>query len=154
MQQDPTTTERPLLGLVPLGLIALTTVLLVGVASRLVAYDDLPFLSWVGVAALAAAMLLVIAPGRRWLFWARVLCVVVLIAAVSYVVQRLVVAADPASISERIGSYWSSLFPLTRPLYDAGGVGLHTPRTPGMLGQAALLLLLATIGTRPAPATV
>jgi hypothetical protein len=72
------------------------------------------------------------------------------------VAEHLLAVADPARIDESITDYWSSLTPLTRSWHEAAGAGPQTPLAPGMLGQAALLLLLATLGAggRRGPANV
>jgi hypothetical protein len=150
-------TERPALGVVRCGLIALAALGLIGAATELAGQGTGGFLhlgAWLGLGLLAASIVLFAVPSARSLPWIRVLCLVVLGVA-AYDVAAHVLAGDAArGIDESITDYWASLSPLTRSLYGADDLGPGTRLAPGMLGQAALLLLLATLGGRKGSATV
>jgi hypothetical protein len=141
---------RRALDVVRNGLLALSALVLIGAAAGLGAGQLIP---WVGLTMLVVAGVLVATPGRRSLPLARVLCLVVLVAAAYGVAEYLMSVTDAAGIDASVTDYWASLTPLTRSWFGADDLGPHTPLVPGRLGQAALLILLATV-VRERPATV
>jgi hypothetical protein len=142
--------ERPTLDVVRYGLIALSTLGLIGAGTELAANSHgLEQLApWAGLAVLAVATALVALGGRRSVLWARVLCLAVLGAAAYGVAEHLLASASPTAIDKSLSGYWASLSPLTRSWYGAHDLGPRTPLAPGMLGQTALLIVLATLGRR------
>jgi hypothetical protein len=156
VDDKPVRVERPALGAVRCVLIALGALSMIGAGTELASQgvDAERLVPWTGLAMLAVAAATFALPHRRAMLWARLLCLVVLCAAAYGVAEHLLLVADPAGIDESIGDFWASLSPLTRSWYGADDLGPSTPLAPGMLGQAALLLLLATLGRPSTRATV
>jgi hypothetical protein len=145
--------DRPVLGVVRCGLVALSALGLLGAGTALSArgIDARHLAAWLGLGMLAAATVLFVVPGRRSMRWVRVLCLLVLGAAAFSVAEHLLASAGPAGIDRSVSAYWASLSPLTRSWYGVDDLGPSTPLVPGMLGQAALLLVLATFGGGRSP---
>jgi hypothetical protein len=110
---------------------------------------------WVGIAVLVLATGVLAIGGARSVVVARVLAVLVLAASVYGVVQHVVVNYEFGALDAVYGQGWESL-PVPQRWWYAltKTVGPSPPLAPGVLGQAALLLLLATmIPARPAGRT-
>ncbi|NMH99261.1 hypothetical protein [Pseudonocardia acidicola] len=138
---------RGTLGVVRCALVALSALGILGVVAEIGAPGRLQTVPWVGVGLLAVATVLLVLPRRAKLLpLVRILALLVLGAAAFGVAEHLLAHPDPAGFDHQIGTYWASLSPLTRSWYGGGAAGAATPLAPGMLGQAALLLLLATTG--------
>jgi hypothetical protein len=110
---------------------------------------------WVGIAVLVLATGVLAIGGARSVVVARVLAVLVLAASVYGVVQHVVVNYEFGALDAVYGQEWESL-PVPQRWWHAltKTVGPSPPLAPGVLGQAALLLLLAAmIPARPAGRT-
>jgi hypothetical protein len=106
----------------------------------------------VGIAVLVLATGVLAIGGAPSIGVARVLAVLVLAASVYGVVQHVVVNYESGALDAAYGQEWESL-PVPQRWWYAltKTVGPAPPLAPGVLGQAALLLLLATmIPARPA----
>lgn len=104
---------------------------------------------WVALAVLAVATVLVLLPGRGTTTAARVLAVIVLGASVYGVADHVLVNYGSGALDQRFADTWDTLPVLTRWWYAASKqVGPAPTLAPGVLGQAAALLLLATVGAR------
>ncbi|MGW0802665.1 hypothetical protein [Nonomuraea sp. NPDC002799] len=134
-----------------LGLLALVAIGIMGAAAEL-AFErhwqsPVQLIPWVALVLLAAGLVLLLAAPRA-ITVVRVLAAVVLLASVYGVFMHVSVnhgsgAFDPA---------WDTLSPLTQWWYAlTKSVGSAPPLAPGMLAQAALLLLLtSTMKRQPA----
>lgn len=131
-----------------LGLLALVAVGIVGAGLEL-AFERhwqtlTQYIPWVTLAVLVAALvLLAVRDSGGVLTVARVLAVAVLLASAYGVIMHV-------SVNHSVGSAmnpdWDTLSPLTQWWYAATkSVGSAPPLAPGMLAQAALLLLLASV---------
>jgi hypothetical protein len=77
-----------------------------------------------------------------------VLALLVLGASVYGVIDHILVNYESGALDQRFADTWDTLPALTRWWYAASKqVGPAPTLAPGMLGQTALLLLLATVGT-------
>jgi hypothetical protein len=102
---------------------------------------------WAALAVLAVATVLVALPGGGARIAARVLALLVLAASAYGVVDHVLVNYGSAVLDQRYADTWNSLPALTRWWYAASKqVGQAPTLAPGVLGQAAVLLLLATVG--------
>jgi hypothetical protein len=102
---------------------------------------------WAALAGLALATVLVLLPGGGARTAARVLALLVLAASAYGVVDHVLVNYGSAVLDQRYADTWDSLPVLTRWWYAASKqVGPAPTLAPGVLGQAAVLLLLATVG--------
>jgi hypothetical protein len=142
---------RPRPGLVRHGLVALTAVGILAAAFELFSEHHWngveQLVPWVALAALAAATVLVLLPGGSGVGAARVLALLVLGASVYGVVDHVLVNYGSGPLDERFADSWDALPLLTRVWYAASKeVGPAPTLAPGVLGQTALLLLLATVG--------
>lgn len=138
-------------GLVRHGLVALTGIGILAAAFELFSEHHWngveQLVPWVALAALAAATALVLLPGGSGVGAARVLALLVLGASVYGVVDHVLVNYGSGPLDERFADSWDALPPLTRVWYAASKeVGPAPTLAPGVLGQTALLLLLATVG--------
>ena len=81
----------------------------------------------------------------------RVLALVVLGASIYGVVEHVLVNLGSGALDQRFANSWDGLSLLQRLWLAATKiVGPAPPLAPGVLGQTALLLLLATVAARPA----
>jgi hypothetical protein len=141
--------------LVRRGLLALTAIAILGTAFELATerhwhgWEQL--IPWAALAVLAVATVLVVLPGERGTTAARVLALVVLAASVYGVATHVLTNFDAGVLDQRYAETWDRLPVLQRWWYAVTRtVGPAPTLAPGMLGQAALLLLLATVrGLRP-----
>jgi hypothetical protein len=138
-------------GLVRHGLVALTAVGILAAAFELFSEHHWngaeQLVPWVALAAVAAATVLVLLPGGSGVGAARVLALLVLGASVYGVVDHVLVNYGSGPLDERFADSWDALPLLTRLWYATSKeVGPAPTLAPGVLGQTALLLLLATVG--------
>ncbi len=104
---------------------------------------------WFALAALTAALVLAVLPGRGAQLLATVLVLVVLGASLYGVVDHVTVNYNSGPLDQRFADSWESLSATQRWWYAATKeVGPSPPLAPGMLAQTALLLLLATLMRR------
>jgi hypothetical protein len=110
----------------------------------------LQLLPWAALAVLAVAVALLAMPDRPVLTTVvRVLAAAVVVVSLFGIVQHVLVNYDAGAADARFGTSWASLSATTRWWYAISTtVGQSPPLAPGMLAQAALLLLLATVGRR------
>ncbi|GEL17482.1 hypothetical protein [Pseudonocardia asaccharolytica] len=133
----------PVLGVVRYSLSALCTLGILGAIAEVGAPSGQHAVPWIAAALLTAALVMLLLPARsRLLPIARLLGLVVVGLAAYGVVEHLIANPAPEGFDHEFSAYWASLSPLTRSWYGSG----DSPLAPGMLGQAALLLLLATAG--------
>jgi hypothetical protein len=150
----PATTGR---GLVWRGLVALTAVGILATAFELYSVHHWngveQLVPWVALAVLAVATALVVAPGGSGAVAARVLALLVLAASVYGVVDHALVNFGSGPLDQRFADSWDALPLLTRVWYAVTTeVGPAPTLAPGVLGQTALLLVLATVGDARRPA--
>jgi hypothetical protein len=132
------------------GLIALTVLGILAAAFELATerhWNGLEqLIPWAALAVLAVATVLVTIPGRRGVTAARVLALLVLAASIYGVITHIVVNYDAGALDQRYADAWDSLPRLQRWWYaTTKTVGPAPTLAPGVLGQTALLLLLATL---------
>jgi hypothetical protein len=141
--------------LVRRGLIALTAIGILAAAFELaterhwIGLEQL--IPWAALAVLAVATVLVVIPDERGVTAARVLALLVLAASIYGVITHIVVNYDAGVLDQRYANTWDSLPTLQRWWYAiTKTVGPAPTLAPGVLGQTALLLLLATLnGLQP-----
>ncbi len=142
------------------GLIALTWIGILATAFELATerhWNGLEQLTpWAALAVLAVATVLVIIPGDRGVTATRVLALLVLAASIYGVITHIRANYNAGVLDQRYADSWDSLPVLQRWWYAATkAVGPAPTLAPGVLGQTALLLLLATLTGRghhsPAP---
>jgi hypothetical protein len=103
---------------------------------------------WLALAGLAAATALALVPADRGTTAARVLAIVVLGASAYGVLDHVLVNYGAGPLDHRYADTWDSLPVLERSWYAlTKTVGPAPTLAPGVLGQSALLLLLATFCT-------
>ena len=157
MSAPPRTFRTPTLVLVRRCLVALTVIGILSTAFELAAerhWNSLEqFIPWVALAVLTVAATLLLVPHDRGVTAARVLALAVLGASVYGVIDHILVNLDAGELDQRFAETWESLPFLLRCWYAVTKtVGPAPILAPGVLGQTALLLLLATLG-RPQPHT-
>jgi hypothetical protein len=137
--------------LVRRGLVALTAIGIAAAAFEL--YGERHWngpeqlVPWVALAVLAVATGLVLLPGGAARTTGRVLALLVLAASAYGVADHILVNYDSGALDQRFADTWDTLPVLTRWWYAASKqVGPAPTLAPGVLGQTAVLLLLATIG--------
>ena len=133
------------------GLVALTVVGILAAAFELAIerhWNGLEqLIPWLALAVLAVATVLVLIPGGRGVTAARVLALLVLGASIYGVVDHILVNFNSGPLDQNFADTWDTL-----PLVERGWyaitktVGPAPTLAPGVLGQSALLLLLATLG--------
>jgi hypothetical protein len=136
--------------LVRRGLIALTAIGILAAAFELATerhwhgWEQL--IPWAALLLLGVATVLVAVPGGRGVTGARVLALLVLAASVYGVVTHVLVNHDAGVLDQRYAGTWDSLPALQQWWYAATKtVGPAPTLAPGVLGQTAVLLLLATL---------
>lgn len=144
------TVRTPPVVLVRRGLVALTAIGILATAFELAAerhwngWEQL--IAWAALVALVAAVALLLLPGGRGTTATRVLALLVLGASVYGVLEHILVNVGSGALDQRYADTWESLPLLERGWYaTTKTVGPAPPLAPGVLGQTALLLLLATI---------
>ena len=101
---------------------------------------------WLALAVLAAAAALVVVGGDRRVTLARVLALLVLGASLYGVITHILANYNPGALDQRYAATWDTLPQRKRWWYAATKtVGPAPTLAPGVLGQSALLLLLATL---------
>jgi hypothetical protein len=143
------TRVRP--GLVRHGLVALTAIGILAAAFELFSEHHWngieQLVPWVALAGLAVATVLVVLPAGTGVGVARVLALLVLAASVYGVVDHVLVNYASGPLDQRFADSWDALPLPTRVWYAVSKeVGPAPTLAPGVLGQTALLLLLATVG--------
>ncbi|MFC5993694.1 hypothetical protein ACFQE5_05635 [Pseudonocardia hispaniensis] len=146
-QSDLGSTSRgaapPALGVVRYTLLALCALGTLGAITEAGTPGGGNLVPWFAAGLLIATLVMLLVPGRaRLLPLARLLGLVVVGLAGYGVAEHLIANSAAAGFDQGLSTYWASLSPLTRSWYGSG----DSPLAPGLLGQAALLLLLATIG--------
>jgi hypothetical protein len=149
----PPTTATALL--VRRGLIALTAIGILAAAFELATERHWTGLEqlipWAALAILAVATVLATIPHGRGVTAARVLALLVLAASIYGVITHVVVNYNSGALDQRYADTWDSLPVLQRWWYAiTKTVGPAPTLAPGVLGQTALLLFLATL-TGPGP---
>ena len=131
-------------------LIALTTIGILATAFELASerhwhgFEQL--IPWLALAVLTVAALLLFLPDGRGTTAARLLALVVLATSVYGVAEHVLANFDAGALDQRFADTWDSL-PLLEQIWYAitKTVGPAPTLAPGVLGQTALLLLLATL---------
>lgn len=154
MSESLTTTGTPILPLVRRGLIALTVISILSAAFELAAERHWngveQLVPWLALAVLAVATAPFLLPGERGTTITRVLALIVLGASLYGVVDHVLVNFHAGELDQRFADTWDSLPLLLRMWYAVTKtVGPAPTLAPGVLGQAALLLLLATLCNVP-----
>jgi hypothetical protein len=151
------TVSAPPLVLVRRCLVALTVIGILATAFELAAerhwngFEQL--IPWVALAVLAAAATLLLLPAGRGTTAVRVLALVVLGASAYGVIDHILVNFNAGELDQRYTDIWDSLPLLQQGWYAVTKtVGPAPTLAPGVLGQSALLLLLATL-CQPHPTT-
>ena len=136
--------------LVRRGLVALTVIGILATAFELATeqhwngFEQL--IPWLALAVLAAATAMLSIPGSRGTTAARVLALVVLGSSIYGVIDHVLVNFDAGVLDQRYADTWDSLPLLERGWYAVTKtVGPAPTLAPGIVGQSALLLLLATL---------
>jgi hypothetical protein len=137
--------------LVRRGLVALTAIGIAAAAFEL--YGERHWngpeqlVPWAALAVLAVATVLVLLPGGAARTTGRALALLVLAASAYGVADHILVNYDSGALDQRFADTWDTLPVLTRWWYAASKqVGPAPTLAPGVLGQTAALLLLATVG--------
>jgi len=143
------------------GLCALTALGIVGTAFELATLKHwngaMQLVPWVALVVLAGA--LAMHAGRPGcIYLVRTLATLVLVTSLFGVLEHALVNYDSGPLDQRFADTWDVLSPWLRWWYAiTRTVGPAPTLAPGMLGQAAITLMLATIGSRAtssgAPAT-
>jgi hypothetical protein len=146
--QEPFDTATALL--VRRGLVALTVLGILATAFELATEQHWNTLDqlipWLALAVLTVATALVLIPGGRGVVAARVLSLLVLGASAYGVVDHVLVNHAAGALDQRYADSWDSLPAVEQWWYAATKtVGPAPTLAPGVLGQSALLLLLATL---------
>jgi hypothetical protein len=133
------------------GLVALTAIGILAAAFELASERHWngveQLIPWIALAALAAAVGLLVVPGGRGVPAARVLAVLVLGASVYGVLDHVLVNFESGALDQRYAESWDTLPALQQWwLAVTKTVGPAPTLAPGVLGQSALLLLLASVG--------
>ena len=139
--------------LVRRGLIALTVVGILAAAFELASERHWngteQLIPWVALAILAVGVALLLAPGGRGVRAARLLAVLVLAASAYGVLDHILVNYESGALDQRYADSWETLPALQQWwLAVTKTVGPAPTLAPGVLGQSALLLVLASIGSR------
>jgi hypothetical protein len=132
------------------GLVALTVIGILAAGFELATerhwHNPEQLIPWVALAVLAVATVLGMMPHRRGVTAARVLAVLVLAASIYGVITHIVVNYEAGALDQRYTDAWDGLPMLQRWWYAATKtVGPAPTLAPGVLGQTAALLLLATL---------
>ena len=133
------------------GLVALTAIGILAAAFELASERHWngveQLIPWIALAALAAAVGLLLVPGGRGVPAARVLAVLVLGASAYGVLDHVLVNYESGALDQRYAESWDTMPALQQWwLAVTKTVGPAPTLAPGVLGQSALLLLLASVG--------
>jgi hypothetical protein len=142
------------------GLSALTALGIVGTAFELATLQHwngaMQLVPWAALAVLTAALARHAGPSDRppRTGLVRALALLVLATSLFGVLEHALVNYDAGALDQRFADTWDALSPWLRWWYAiTRTVGPAPTLAPGMLGQAAATLLLATIGQRAASTT-
>jgi hypothetical protein len=143
--------------LVRRGLYALTVIGIVTTAFELATVRHWlsleQLIPWVALGVLATATVLALLPVRWGRIAAESLALLVLGASVYGVIDHAVVNYNSGPLDQRFAESWDSLSPTQRWWYAiTKTVGPAPTLAPGILGQTAVLLLLASLMPTPTPA--
>jgi hypothetical protein len=144
LSRVPTTT------VIRAGTLALAVVAATGTAVELATErhwnSTLQLTPWAALAVLLIShLLLAIRPGRRAVQAARVLAALVLLTSAFGIIEHVMVNFDSGALDAVYTDTWNTLPVAQRLWYSVTKtVGPTPPLAPGVLGQAALLTLLAT----------
>lgn len=136
------------------GLVALALISVGATAFELASerhWNDLDqLIPWAALAVLLAAVVAVLVPSRIALTTSRLLAAVVLAASLYGVLDHTLANYDAGELDGRYSAVWDDL-PAAQQWWYAvtKTVGPAPTLAPGVLGQAALLVLLAGVGRRP-----
>jgi hypothetical protein len=138
------------------GLVALTVIGILAAAFELATerhwHNPEQLIPWVALAVLTVATVLGMIPQRRGATAARVLAVLVLAASIYGVITHIVVNYEAGALDQRYADAWHGLPMMQRWWYaTTKTVGPAPTLAPGVLGQTAALLLLATLIRPPGP---
>ncbi|GAA5115222.1 hypothetical protein [Pseudonocardia adelaidensis] len=144
--------DAPVVVLVRRCLVALTVIGILATAFELASerhWNSLEqLIPWLALAVLIVATTLFLLPGERGTVIIRVLGVVVLGASGYGVLEHILVNFEAGELDQRFADTWASLPLLEKGWYAVTKtVGPAPTLAPGVLGQTALLLLLATLCT-------
>ena len=136
------------------GLVALTVVGILAAAFELATerhWNGIEqLIPWIALAVLAVAVGLLFAPAGRAVPVARVFAVLVLGASIYGVLDHVLVNYASGALDQRFSESWDTLPALDQWwLAVTKTVGPAPTLAPGVLGQSALLLILASIGRMP-----
>jgi hypothetical protein len=140
------------------GLVALALISVGATAFELASerhWNDLDqLIPWAALAVLLAAIVAVLVPSRIALTTSRLLAAVVLAASLYGVLDHTLANYDAGELDGRYSAVWEEL-PAAQQWWYAvtKTVGPAPTLAPGVLGQAALLVLLAGVGRRPVSRT-
>ena len=140
------------------GLLALTVIGILATAFELATerHWNSPeqLIPWVALVVLVVATALLTIGGGRGVAVARVLALLVVVASIYGVITHIVVNYDAGALDQRYADAWDS-FPMLRRWWYAvtKTVGPAPTLAPGVLGQTAVLLLLATLNSPRHPST-
>ena len=135
------------------GLVALTVVGILAAAFELAAERHwngiAQLIPWMALAVLAVAVALLLLPRGRGIPPARLLAALVLAASAYGVFDHVLANHESGALDQRYAASWDTL-PASEQWWLAvtKTVGPAPTLAPGVLGQAALLLLLASVGLR------
>jgi len=140
--------------LVRRGLVALTVIGILATGFELATehhwngFEQL--IPWIALAVLAVAVGLLFVPAGRGVAAARVLAVLVLGASLYGVLDHVLVNYESGALDQRYAESWDTL-PVMAQWWLAATktVGPAPTLAPGVLGQSALLLVLASLGWAP-----
>ena len=138
--------------LVRRGLVALTVIGILAAAFELATerhWNGIEqLIPWIALAVLAVAVGLLLVPGGRGVPAARVLALLVLGASAYGVLDHVLVNYDSGALDQRYAESWDTLpAPQQWWLAVTKTVGPAPTLAPGVLGQSALLLILASIAS-------
>jgi hypothetical protein len=143
--------------LVRRGLYALTVIGILATAFELATVrhwlDIEQLIPWVALVVLAIATVLALAPFRWGRIAAGLLALLVLGASVYGVIDHTVVNYNSGPLDQRFADTWESLSPTKRWWYAiTKTIGPAPTLAPGILGETAVLLLLASLMPTPTAA--
>ena len=142
--------RTPTVVIVRRALIALTVIGILATAFELaserhwIGFEQL--IPWLALVVLTTAALLLLLPDGRGATAARLLALLVLATSLYGVLDHILANLDAGALDQRFADTWNSL-PLLEQIWYAvtKTVGPAPILAPGVLGQTALLLLLATL---------
>jgi hypothetical protein len=148
----------PIMVVVRRGLVALTVISILATAFELATERHWngveQLIPWLALAVLTVATALRLLPNGRGTTIVRMLALIVLGASLYGVIDHVLVNLHAGELDQRFADTWDSLPLLVRGWYAVTKtVGPAPTLAPGVLGQAALLLLLTTLCDQHRPNT-